>query len=166
MASKPITAGPPVNTGAPAVTGSLQEGQTLSASDGQWVGTAPISFSYQWLRCSILGGGCQEIAGATSSAYTAGAEDLASNIAVVVTATNAQGAAAATSSETQPILGILPTNTVLPSISGLLQDGGLLSVATGTLVGLEPITYSLPVAAVQRARRSLRRPLRRDGLER
>jgi hypothetical protein len=143
MASKPIAAGPPVNTGAPTVSGSLQEGQTLSASDGQWAGTAPISFAYQWLRCSVLGGACQEIAGATGPTYTAGAEDLASNLAVVVTASNAQGSASATSAETQPILGILPKNTALPSISGLLQDGGLLSVATGSWSGSQPISYAI-----------------------
>ena len=143
MASKPIAAGPPVNTGAPVVSGSLQEGQTLSASDGQWAGTAPISFAYQWVRCSVLGGACQEIAGATASSYTAGVDDLASNLAVVVTASNAQGSASATSAETQPILGILPTNTVLPSISGLLQDGGLLSVATGSWSGSQPISYAI-----------------------
>jgi hypothetical protein len=142
MSSKPITAGPPVNTGGPAIGGSLQEGQTLSASDGQWAGTAPISFAYQWLRCSILGGSCHEITGATSSTYTAGVEDLASNLAVVVTASNAQGSASSTSPETQTILGILPTNTVLPSVSGLLADGGLLSIATGSWSGTQPISYA------------------------
>jgi hypothetical protein len=139
--SKPIAAGPPVAIGAPTIAGSLQEGQMLTAANGPWVGTAPISFSYQWLRCSIAGGGCEEIAGATSSSYALGVGDLASNLAVVVTAENAQGAAQATSGETQAVLGILPTNTVLPSISGLLQDGGLLSVATGSWTGTELISY-------------------------
>lgn len=141
-ASKPAVAGPPVEIVAPIVSGNLQEGQTLSVTPGEWAGTAPISYAYRWLRCSIAGGGCQEIPGATNSTYTAGGSDLASNLAVLVTATNAQGSVAATSHETQPILGILPTNTVLPSISGLLQDGQLLSVATGVWSGTEPILYS------------------------
>ncbi len=141
-ASKPIAAGAPVDIAAPAISGNLQEGQTLTAAAGQWVGTGPISFAYQWLRCSITGGSCVEIAGATSSTYTPGVSDLAGNLAVVVTATNAQGAAAATSPETQAILGILPTNTLLPSISGLLQDGSLLSVASGSWSGSEPISYA------------------------
>jgi hypothetical protein len=140
--SKPAAAGPPVEIVAPAVTGNLQEGQTLDATSGEWAGTAPISFAYQWLRCSALGGGCQEIPGATSSTYTAGGADLASNLAVVVTAANAQGSAAATSAETQPILGILPTNGVLPSVSGVLQDGRLLSVGNGVWSGTEPISYA------------------------
>jgi hypothetical protein len=140
--SKPAIAGPPVEIAAPIVAGALQEGQALSATAGEWAGTAPISYAYQWLRCSVLGGGCAEIPGATNSTYMAGGADLASNLAVVVTATNAQGSAAATSLETQPILGILPTNSVLPSVSGLLQDGQLLSVATGVWSGSAPISYA------------------------
>jgi hypothetical protein len=141
-ASKAIAAGPPVSTGAPTVSGSLQEGQTLNATAGEWAGTSPISFAYQWLRCSLAGGGCEAIAGATDTSYTLTAGDLASNLAVVVTAANAKGSTQATSAETQAVLGILPTNTLLPSISGLLQDGGLLSVATGSWTGTEPISYA------------------------
>lgn len=140
--SKQVAPGAPVSLGAPAISGSPQEGQTLTADAGEWAGTAPISFAYQWLRCSIGGGGCQEIAGATGSTYTLGVSDLASNLAVVVSASNAQGTTSATSPQTQAVLGILPTNTILPSISGLLQDGGLLSVATGSWSGTEPISYA------------------------
>ncbi|HEY2216146.1 MAG TPA: hypothetical protein VGH21_01540, partial [Solirubrobacteraceae bacterium] len=139
--SAKILPGAPVNTGAPSISGSLQEGQTLTAEPGAWVGTGPISYAYQWLRCSLTGGGCTEIAGATESTYTAGISDLASNLAVLVTASNAQGSAPATSPETQAILGILPTNSLLPSISGLLQDGQLLSVASGSWSGTQPITF-------------------------
>jgi hypothetical protein len=140
--SAKILPGAPVSTLGPSVVGSPQEGSTLTADPGTWAGTGPISFGYQWLRCSILGGGCQQIAGATESTYKAEGLDLASDLAVVVTATNALGAVPATSPETQPILGILPTSTALPSISGVLQDGSLLSVATGTWSGTEPISYA------------------------
>jgi hypothetical protein len=137
-----ILPGAPVNTLAPSVSGGLQEGATLTVEPGTWAGTGSISFAYQWLRCSIAGGGCEELPGAADASYTATRLDLAGKLAVVVTATNAQGSASATSPETQPILGILPTNTILPSISGLLQDGGLLSVATGSWTGTEPISYA------------------------
>jgi hypothetical protein len=140
--SKRVGAGPPVDLAVPVISGNLQEGQKLNASPGEWAGTAPIGFTYQWLRCSITGGSCQEITGATASTYTAGIEDLASDLAVVVTASNAQGSATATSGETQTILGILPTNTALPTIGGVLQDGSLLSASTGTWSGSEPISYA------------------------
>jgi hypothetical protein len=141
-ASKLVTAGAPVPLQAPTIAGGLQEGQTLTTSAGEWAGTGPLSYSYQWLRCSIAGGSCSEIAGATSASYTAGVGDVLSRLAVVVTAANAQGSATAMSAETQPILGILPTNTALPALSGVLQDGQLLSVSPGSWSGSEPISYT------------------------
>ena len=139
--TKLIGPGPPLNTAAPAVSGSLQEGQTLTANTGTWAGTSPFQFSYQWLRCSLLGAGCEEIPGATSSTYTLGALDLAGKLAVVVSASNVRGSAAATSAETSPIEGLLPSNTLPPSISGTLRDGQPLSVTTGSWSGTEPISY-------------------------
>ncbi len=59
-----------------------------------------------------------------------------------MTATNVAGSTSVASSVTGLIAGILPSNTVLPSISGLLQNGGLLSVAAGTWTGSAPISYS------------------------
>ena len=141
-ASGKIAAGPPVNVGSPAISGSLREGATLTASPGAWVGTPPFSYAYQWVRCGVLGGGCEPISGATQSTYSLGAADVASTIAVRVTTGNAQGAATAESPETNPILALLPENTLAPSISGLLQDGQLLTVATGTWTGTQPISFS------------------------
>ena len=108
---------------------------------GTWVGTGPLGFGYEWKRCSALGGGCEAIAGATEPTYEISPLDLASKLEVVVRATGAAGAASATSAETQPVLGILPSNTVLPSIGGVLQEGGLLSVGTGSWSGSAPIEY-------------------------
>lgn len=41
-------AGWPVNTVAPAVTGTTTAGSTLTTTDGTWTGTATIAYSYQW----------------------------------------------------------------------------------------------------------------------
>ena len=145
VTSRPTTLigpGPPVSSGAPTISGSLQEGQTLTADPGTWAGTAPFAFGYQWLRCSVLGGGCEEIPGATSSTYTLGALDVASKLTVVVTASNPQGSASAGSAETSAIGALLPSNAVPPSITGTLRDGALLSVVNGSWSGTEPIGYS------------------------
>ncbi|HEY4450884.1 MAG TPA: hypothetical protein VGN13_04730 [Solirubrobacteraceae bacterium] len=141
-ASKLIKVGPPVNTSAPTIAGSLQEGQTLTAQTGTWGGTGPLSFSYQWQRCAPLGGGCQDIAGATGPTYELEAGDLTSKLVVVVSAVSAYGSAAASSNETGAVEAILPSNTLLPSITGVLQDGNLLTVGTGSWSGSGPITYS------------------------
>ncbi len=137
-----IGPGPPVNSVPPTISGSLQQVQTLTADPGTWLGTAPFAFGYQWLRCSVLGAGCEEIPGATNSTYTLGPLDVASKLAVVVTASNLHGAGSATSAETSPIGALLPSNTLPPSITGILTDGQLLSVGTGSWSGTEPISFS------------------------
>ena len=48
---------PPSNTSAPTIGGTPQAGQTVSADPGAWSGTAPISYAYQWQRCTDGGGG-------------------------------------------------------------------------------------------------------------
>ncbi len=140
--SAKITAGPPVNLAAPEISGEPVEGQELTATTGEWAGTPSLSYAYQWLSCSTITGECMEIAGATSSTYTAGPLDVAGGLKVVVTARNHQGSASATSPESSLVGGLLPEDAVLPSITGLLQDGGLLTALTGTWSGTEPIAYT------------------------
>lgn len=74
----------------PLITGTLQPGQVLSASQGSWSG-APTAYAYQWAR------GGTAIAGATGSTYTVRPADLGASLTVTVTATNAAGATTATS---------------------------------------------------------------------
>ena len=87
----------PSNTSAPTVSGTTEEGQTLTASPGSWEGTPTISYVYQWQDCDSLGEGCVDIAGASSSSYTLQASDVGSTVRVVVTASNAGGSASASS---------------------------------------------------------------------
>jgi uncharacterized protein YukE len=141
-ATKRIVPGPPVSISAPAILGSLQDGQTLTAATGSWGGTGPLTYGYQWQRCSITGGSCQDIAGATAATYTLGVADLASKLVVIVTATSSLGSASAGSGETSPVAAVLPALNLLPTITGLLQDGQLLSIGTGTWSGTEPITFT------------------------
>ena len=50
--SAPVTSSAPLNTKAPAVSGTLEQGQTLAASTGTWSGNGPFSYAYQWQRCT------------------------------------------------------------------------------------------------------------------
>lgn len=140
--SKKIQEGSPLNLAPPEITANVLEGTTLTAHSGTWVGTAPFNLGYQWQRCSVLGGECQPIEGAAQATYTPSALDLASRLAVIVTASNMRGFAAARSAETLPVQDALPLNTLRPSITGLLAEDDLLSVSPGSWLGSEPISYA------------------------
>jgi subtilisin family serine protease len=91
---------PPVNTAPPAISGTAQTGQTLSASTGSWT-ESPTSFAYRWQRCDTKGANCSPISGATARTYLLGASDLGKTLRVAVTASNGAGPSApATSAQT------------------------------------------------------------------
>ncbi len=165
--SKPsakVVAGPPVAMSAPTVTGTPLVGQQLSAGTGGWAGTGPFEYSYQWRSCNLLGE-CTDIAGANQPTYDVAPLDVANGLEVVVTATNPLGSASATSEQTSLIKALLPSNTGLPSITGLLQDGGLLSALTGSWSGTGPLSFSYAGSCAthpaEHAKKSLKRSHRR-----
>jgi fibronectin type 3 domain-containing protein len=137
-----VAAVPPTNTALPTISGTTQDGQTVTAAPGTWSGSTPISYSYQWRRCNAGGNSCNNIAGATSTTYTLTAADVGSTLRVVVTASNAGGSASATSAQTAAVTAAPPANTALPTISGTAQDGQTLTADKGTWTGTAPITYS------------------------
>jgi hypothetical protein len=81
---------PPVNTGPPTISGTAQQGQTLSASPGTWANN-PTGYSYDWQRCDSAGANCAAIALATSSSYAVVEADVNSTLRVVVVASNGAG---------------------------------------------------------------------------
>ena len=92
----------PVNTAVPSVEGTAQDGQTLTASDGTWTGAEPISFTYKWLRCDSAGEHCGDMAGATSSTYVVGHEDVGRTLRVRAKATNGAGSTSGASRKRVP----------------------------------------------------------------
>jgi RHS repeat-associated protein len=49
-----VTTAGPVSAGAPSISGSTAQGATLTASSGDWAGTQPISYAYQWNTCAYV----------------------------------------------------------------------------------------------------------------
>jgi hypothetical protein len=129
----PVTSGAPVNTVAPAISGTAQVGATLTATPGTWT-NSPTSYAYQWKS-----GGAN--VGSNSSTYVPVTGDIGNTITVTVTATNAQGSTPATSAATSAVLPAAPTNTVLPVITGTPQVGSVLTVSDGTWTG-SPTSFS------------------------
>jgi len=135
---------PPVNTTPPAISGTAQQGQTLTGDPGSWSGTAPISYAYQWQRCDSGGSACAAITGATAQTYGLAAADVTFTIRVAVTASNAGGASTASSAPTGAVLpppASAPSNTSVPTISGTVQQGAQLLGNPGTWSGSPPISY-------------------------
>jgi hypothetical protein len=94
-----VTAGDtaPVNTVAPAITGTATVGQTLTSTTGTWTGTPTPTYVRQWLRDGVA------IAGATAATYVLVTADATHSITVKVTATNILGAVSATSTAVGPV---------------------------------------------------------------
>jgi hypothetical protein len=116
----------PVNTALPAISGTAQHGQTLTASVGAWA-NEPTRFSYRWRRCGTSGGSCSNISGATASSYVLTSNDAGKTIRVVVTATNQFGSASATSVQTATVAKRTTSSRSLSSAPA----AGRVTLATG-----------------------------------
>ena len=92
----------PVNTSVPTISGTAQEGQTLTVTAGTWTGS-PNSFTRQWMRSGA------PIAGATAATYTLVTADVGSIVTVGETASNVGGPAVT------PAVS-LPTSTVVAAV--------------------------------------------------
>ncbi|MGD0167376.1 MAG: family 16 glycosylhydrolase, partial [Gaiellaceae bacterium] len=102
---------PPKNTKLPIISGTAKQGQKLTASKGSWT-NSPTSYKYQWQHCDRSGVYCDDISDATSSDYTAGADDVGMIFQVVVTAANSYGSTDAVSSR-YPAIGTVSSGTSL-----------------------------------------------------
>lgn len=133
-------------TAQPNPHGAAQVGQTLTVDNGTWAGTTPMSFSYQWQRCTAAGASCAAIAGATATAYAVTLADLGSRLRALVTAKNAAGAATAASnlSDTVAAAAGAPANTARPAVGAAAGTvvGAVLAGTAGTWTGNQPLTYS------------------------
>ena len=139
-ATQIVTPPPPANTDLPTISGSAQDGQTLSSTTGTWT-NSPTSFGYQWRRCDSGGANCANIGGATASTYQLASADIGSTVRVSVTATNAGGSTSAASNQTAVVVAAPPTNTAVPTISGTAQEGQTLTASPGTWTGAPTFSY-------------------------
>jgi RTX calcium-binding nonapeptide repeat (4 copies) len=97
---------PPLNSALPALAGTAQDGQQMTATPGTWSGTPAIAFAYQWLSCDAdVTTSCTAIPGAIASSYTATATEVARRLRVRVKATNSGGEATV---DSDPSLVVLP----------------------------------------------------------
>ncbi len=138
-ATAKVVPGSPLNLARPTVSGTALIGQTLTAENGTWVGTPTIEYAYQWYACTLSG--CEKIAGQTERTHKIEIGEIGDSFEVEVTATNAQGTAAATSEQTNLVGGNAPVESEAPEISGTPTAGQLLTASSGKWSGTEPIVY-------------------------
>jgi len=140
----PRAGSPPANAALPAISGTVRQGETLTASPGSWGGLVPITYTYAWQRCDANGTGCTAIAGETDKTYKLAAGDVGKTIRVKVVAENADGSAQAFSTPTAEVAppNSAPANTGQPDPSGSAQEGQTITVNNGTWAGTTPITYT------------------------
>jgi hypothetical protein len=141
---------PPKNTSYPVVsfgTGQTAPlvGTTITATNGVWTGSFPMTFTYQWKRCESATAPCFNIIGAKSSFYIVAEAYYGMVLRVEVTATNSAGAVSQNSEATPAVTAIAPFLRVTPQItdSTPVVDSPL-SLSTGTWDGTPApkFTYS------------------------
>ena len=119
----------------PVVSGTPQQGRTLTTTNGTWDGN-PTSFRYRWQRCNAQGASCVNIAGAIRQTYTLTAADVDHRVRSVVTAINADAAVDRASRVTAVVsANTPPRNTDRPVISGNAVVGSELTASTGFWTG-------------------------------
>jgi hypothetical protein len=125
----------PASTASPTISGTAQQGQELSTTNGGWT-NSPTSYTYAWSQCDANGANCTSIGGATAATYTAVAGDVGHTLRATVTAKNATGSGNATSAASAVVSGpAAPTPTTAPAISGTTQVGSTLTASQGTWTG-------------------------------
>jgi subtilisin family serine protease len=153
----PVAAGggmlPPAPLAPPGIEGIAQVGESLTASDGFWSGSDPITHVQRWQRCDALGSVCVDIEGAAGAVYAVGPADVGSTLRVTVTGTNAVGSETGVSDPTEvvvdapaaslpPVGPLPPVNLAPPAIAGSASEGQTLSASEGTWGGSFPVAYA------------------------
>lgn len=100
---------PPILLATVEVTGSTQQGSTLTVTPGTWGGSPTPTLTYQWLRDGA------NITGETGLTYVTDGDDVDTAVSVRETATNAGGTDSATSNEIDVVLVGTPELTEHPA---------------------------------------------------
>lgn len=117
----------PVNTVAPVVSGTATIGQTLSTTNGTWIGAPAPTFTYQWQRSTV------DISGATSATYLLVRADVGNTIRCVVKATNSIAPS-----------GVTANSNSTAAVAALVPNAPTIGTATSTGSTTATVAYTAP----------------------
>jgi lysophospholipase L1-like esterase len=131
----------PVNTVLPTITGTAEEGSTVTFGNGSWTGVPGPTYVRQLQRYTALDVFVEDIVGATGIDYEITSDDVGFKLRLEVTAANASGSVSALSALT----AVVTVPDVAPPLEGNLiqwadaSDAGTLYDATsgGSLVAAD-----------------------------
>ncbi len=132
-----VTNSAPVNTVAPAVSGTAVVGNALSTTTGTWTDADGdgLTYTYQWYRADDNGGtNLAAIGGATNASYTLTVGDASKYVRVVVTASDGQGGTQAANSiytQVESVLPGAPTGVAAAAAPGQAEISFIAPVTTG-----------------------------------
>ena len=133
---------PPTPVRDPQVHGVAVDGETLTASEGEWSGAPPFTFTYAWGRCDRDVEECEYIPGATSKTFIIRSVDVGYRLWVRIVAANATGPTEAFSDVTSVVAARPPANTSPPVVEGEGRLGAILVASPGSWLGTAPISYA------------------------
>ena len=120
----------PVNTVAPAVTGTATFGSTLTTTNGTWTGAPAPTFTYQWFRSPST-----SISGATSSTYVLVAADVGFGIFCQVRATNSVAPS-----------GVTANSNTTATVAAVVPGAPTIGTATSTGTTTATVAYTAPAS--------------------
>ena len=120
----------PVNTVAPAVTGTATFGSTLTTTNGTWTGAPAPTFTYQWFRSPST-----SIGGATSSTYVLVQADVGFGIFCQVRATNAVAPS-----------GVTANSNTTATVAAVVPGAPTIGTATQTGATTATVAYTAPAS--------------------
>ncbi len=139
-------AGSPAESSAPAISGTAEQAQSLTAAPGEW-SPAATSVAYQWESCNSSGVLCTALAGATSRTLVLGSANVGRTIRVVVTAADAAGGgtpgasaeSSVVSSDEPKLTGFSPASAITGVAIRILGSG--LARASQVRFGALPASF-------------------------
>jgi hypothetical protein len=129
----------PVNTVAPTISGTPQDGKTLTAKHGTWSPSKNVKYAYLWEVCS---GSCTPIPDATKATLKLKAAQVGQSITVEVTAKDTAGSTTVSAAQVGPVASPgSPAVTKAAKISGTPAPGKTLT-GSATFSSPDKLTYT------------------------